>query len=54
MLALKYPLMILGAGMFGSAGALVAYDVLLSAQFRRLLRRRSTMDETAAKRICTA
>jgi hypothetical protein len=53
MLALKYLLMILGAGLFGSAGALIAYDIFLSAQLRRLLRRNTT-DETAAKRICTA
>ena len=39
MLALKYLLMILGAGLFGSAGALVAYDIFLSEQLRRLLSR---------------
>jgi regulator of protease activity HflC (stomatin/prohibitin superfamily) len=48
MLALKYLLMILGAGLFGSAGALVAYDIFLSAQLRRLLRRNTT-DETGAE-----
>jgi hypothetical protein len=48
MLALRYLLMILGAGLFGSAGALVAYDIFLSAQLRRLLRR-NTMDETGAE-----
>src|SRR2546423_10222345 len=37
MLALKWLLMIVGAGLFGSAGALVAYDVYLSEQLRRLL-----------------
>jgi regulator of protease activity HflC (stomatin/prohibitin superfamily) len=42
MVALKYLLMILGAGLFGSAGALVAYDMFLSAQLRRLLRRNAT------------
>jgi len=42
MLALKYLLMILGAGLFGSAGALVAYDIFLSAQLRRLLWRNTT------------
>jgi len=41
MLALKYLLMILGVGLFGSAGALVAYDIFLSTQLRRLLRRSS-------------
>ena len=48
MLALKYLLMILGAGLFGSAGALVAYDIFLSAQLRKLLRR-STTDESGAE-----
>jgi hypothetical protein len=42
MLALKYLLMILGAGLFGSAGALVAYDIFLSEQLRRLLSRDKT------------
>ena len=42
MLALKYLLMILGVGLFGSAGALVAYDIFLSTQLRRLLRRSGT------------
>jgi regulator of protease activity HflC (stomatin/prohibitin superfamily) len=37
MLALKYLLMILGVGLFGSAGALVAYDVFLATPLRRLL-----------------
>ena len=41
MLALKYLLMILGIGLFGSAGALVAYDIFLAEQLRRLLRRRA-------------
>jgi regulator of protease activity HflC (stomatin/prohibitin superfamily) len=40
MLALKYLLVILGIGLFGSSGALVAYDIYLSSQLRRLLRRR--------------
>jgi regulator of protease activity HflC (stomatin/prohibitin superfamily) len=46
MLALKYLLMILGAGLFGSAGALVAYDVILAEQLRRLLRGRSEAGST--------
>ena len=37
MLALKYLLVLVGAGLFGSAGALVAYDIFLSEQLRRLL-----------------
>jgi len=48
MLALKYLLMILGAGLFGSAGALVVYDIFLSTQLRRLLRRNTT-DESGAE-----
>jgi regulator of protease activity HflC (stomatin/prohibitin superfamily) len=48
MLALKYLLMILGAGLFGSAGALVIYDIFLSTQLRRLLRRNTT-DESGAE-----
>src|SRR5712664_3610096 len=45
MLALKYLLVILGIGLFGSSGALVVYDVYLSSQLRRLLGRRR--DKTA-------
>ena len=41
MLALRYLLIILGIGLFGSAGALVAYDIFLAEQLRRLLRRRA-------------
>jgi len=48
MLALKYVLMILGVGLFGSASALVAYDIFLSAQLLRLLRRNKT-DESAVE-----
>src|SRR5260370_974008 len=47
MLALKYLLMILGAGLFGSAGALVAYDIFLSEQLRRLLSRGKTHESGA-------
>jgi regulator of protease activity HflC (stomatin/prohibitin superfamily) len=39
MLVLKYLLMILGAGLFGSAAALVIYDIYLASQLRRLLGR---------------
>jgi regulator of protease activity HflC (stomatin/prohibitin superfamily) len=39
MLVLKYLLMIVGVGVFGSAAALVIYDIYLSAQLLRLLRR---------------
>jgi hypothetical protein len=38
-LLLKYFLMILGIVLFGSTGALLAYDIYLSAQLRRLLGR---------------
>ena len=47
MLALKYLLMILGAGLFGSAGALVVYDIFLSEQLRRLLGRNKTVETCA-------
>ena len=41
MIVLKWLLVIAGIGLFGSAGALVVYDVYVSAQLRRLLRRSS-------------
>jgi hypothetical protein len=41
MIALKWLLVILGIGLFGSAGALVVYDVYLSSQLRKLLQRSS-------------
>jgi regulator of protease activity HflC (stomatin/prohibitin superfamily) len=47
MLVLKYLLMILGVGVFGSAAALVVYDIYLSAQLLRLLRREK-LDESSA------
>ena len=47
MLALKYLLMILGVGLFGSAGSLVVYDIFISEQLRRLLARNKT-DEASA------
>jgi regulator of protease activity HflC (stomatin/prohibitin superfamily) len=47
MLVLKYLLMILGVGIFGSATALVIYDIYLSAQLLRLLRREK-LRETGA------
>jgi hypothetical protein len=37
--ALRYLLMILGLGLFGSASALAAYDIFLATQLRRLLHR---------------
>jgi len=40
MLVLKYLLVIIGIGLFGSSGALLAYDIYLSSQLRRLLGRR--------------
>ena len=45
MLVLKYLLVILGIGLFGSSGALVVYDVYLSSQLRRLLGRRRDQTE---------
>ena len=47
MVALKLLLMILGIGLFGSAGALVVYDVVVAAQLRRLLRRSAETSEGA-------
>ncbi len=47
MLVLKYLLVILGIGLFGSAGALVVYDVVVAAQLRRLLRRSAEATEGA-------
>lgn len=44
MLALKYLLMIAGLGLFGSAGALVTYDIYISEQLRRLLARSNTAE----------
>jgi len=44
MLVWKTFLMILGVGLFGSVGALVAYDIYLSSQLRRLLHRRATRE----------
>ncbi len=53
MLALKYLLMILGVALFGSAGALVVYDVYVSEQLRRLLARSKT-SETSREAGITA
>jgi len=44
---LKLLLVILGIGLFGSAGALVVYDVVVAGQLRRLLRRRAESTEGA-------
>jgi hypothetical protein len=41
MAALKWLLAILGLVLFGSAGALVVYDVYVASQLRRLLKRKS-------------
>jgi hypothetical protein len=40
--ALRYLLMILGLGLFGSASALAAYDIFLATQLRRLLHRETS------------
>ena len=45
MLALRYLLIIIGIGLFGSAGELVAYDIFLSSQLNRLLRRWTSAKE---------
>jgi hypothetical protein len=41
MLALKYLLMIVGVGLFGSSGILVAYDIYIAARLRWLLEQTS-------------
>jgi hypothetical protein len=43
-------LMVLGVGLFGSAGALVAYDIYLSSQLRRLLHRRASREIRAPRK----
>jgi hypothetical protein len=47
MLALKFLVMIGGFALFGSAAALVGYDIFLSAQLRKLLRRRRPLERMA-------
>ncbi len=47
MSALKWLLMLVGAVVFGSAAALVAYDIFLSEQLRRLLSRNKTGESGA-------
>ena len=42
--------MILGLSLFGSAGALVAYDIYLSSQLRRLPHRRATLKYRAPRK----
>jgi regulator of protease activity HflC (stomatin/prohibitin superfamily) len=54
MLALKWLLMLLGAGLFGSATALVAYDVYLSSQLRRLLQRKVKEGESESAGAASA
>ena len=53
MLVLKYLLVILGIGLFGSSGALVAYDIYLSSQLRQLLgrRRNEAANEVAPQKL---
>ena len=41
MVVLRYMLMIVGLGLFGSASALAAYDIFLATELRRLLHRNS-------------
>jgi len=48
MAALKWLLAILGLVLFGSAGALVVYDVYVASQLRRLLKRKSEGGADAA------
>ena len=48
MVALRYVLIIVGLGLFGSASALAAYDIFLATQLRRLLHRNSPRPRTWA------
>ena len=41
MVALRYVLMMVGIGLFGSAAALAAYDIFLATQLCRLLHRKA-------------
>ena len=50
MVALKYLLMIIGLGLFGSSAALTAYDIYLSEQLRRLVVR-SKADHQGANKV---
>jgi regulator of protease activity HflC (stomatin/prohibitin superfamily) len=47
MLVLKYLLILAGVGLFGSAAALVTYDIYISSQLRRLLRRDAANESSA-------
>ena len=40
MLLLRFMVMMAGLGLFGAVGAFVAYDIFLSTQLAKLLRRR--------------
>jgi hypothetical protein len=46
MLALKYLLLILGVGLFGSSGILVAYDIYIATRLRWLLSQTSEQPST--------
>lgn len=54
MLVLKYLLILAGVGLFGSAGALVVYDIYISSQLRRLLRRDATGADTSGDSPATS
>ncbi len=47
MLALKYLLMLLGVGLFGSAGALIVYDVYVAERLRRLIKQKANGESGA-------
>ena len=48
MLLLRFLLIAIGMGLFGGASGVVAYDMYLAAQFRRLLGRKSPSGRTEA------
>src|SRR5215470_11633029 len=54
MLVLKYLLILAGVGLFGSAAALVVYDIYISSQLRRLLRRNAPAGDATAGSTASA
>jgi regulator of protease activity HflC (stomatin/prohibitin superfamily) len=47
MLALKYLLMFIGVGLFGSAAVLIIYDIYIAQQLRRLTKQKASEDPAA-------
>ena len=51
MLALKYLLMLLGVGLFGSSAALAAYDVYMATKLRALLARTPVKHASGLRKV---